>query len=211
VKDPKIDSRIAKPTKEHKYGTLDHFITPVSVNAGTAGYMMAARDGGGLVFARRNDDLSRAGGPWPMWLASGAGLPSLTHERERVFMAVPEWNKTDLFVSTFMGNANPAKPDKIQLTDTSPPTDGMREWPSISPGTDGMLWVSFIDGKTTRRVRLVVLGPELHQKTSDVFDVSPQDDVPTEARVIGLSGQKSLVIWIDKKAELTGAVVSCKY
>jgi hypothetical protein len=211
IKDPNIDKRVAKPNKDHKYGTLDHFITPVSVNAGNDGYMMVSRDGGGLVFARRSDKFERTGGPWPMWLAAGPGLPSLTHQGERVFLAVGELNKTDLFASTFMGGANPVKPEKIQLTDTSPPTEGARDWPSLSVGSDGMLFVAFIDGKANRRVRLTVLGPELKQKTSDVFDVTGADVNPTEARVIGIAANKALVVWIDKHADLTGAVVSCKY
>ena len=211
IKDPNIDKRVAKPNKDKKYGTLDHFITPVSVNAGNDGYMMLARDGGGLVFARRSDKFERTGGPWPMWLAAGPGLPSLAHQGERVFLAVGEWNKTDLFASTFMGNANPAKPEKIQLTDTSPPAEGSRDWPSLSVASDGMLFVAFIDGKANRRVRLTVLGPELKQKTSDIFDVTGPDVSPTEARVIGIAANKALVVWIDKHSELTGAVVSCKY
>ena len=211
IKDPNIDKRVAKPTKDKKYGTLDHFTTPVSVNAGNDGYMMAARDAGGLVFARRGDKFERTGGPWPMGLAAGPGLPSMTHQGERVFLSVGEWNKTDLFASTFMGASNPAKPERIQLTDTSPPTEGSRDWPSLSVGGDGMLYIAFIDGKTNRRVRLTVLGPELKQKTSDIFDVTGPDVAPTEARVIAIAANKALVVWIDKKADLTGAVVSCKY
>ena len=211
VKDPIIDKRIAKPSKDKTYGTLDHFITPVSVNAGTAGYMMAARDGGGLVFARRNDDMSRAGGPWPMGLPAGAGLPSMTHEAERVFLAVPEWNKTDLFMSTFMGNGAPAKPEKITLKDTAPPTEGSRDWPSLAAREDGNIFVSFIDGKSPkRRVRLALLGPELMQRTSDVFDVTNGDVNISEARVVDIAGDKAFVAYLDVKGDLTAAIVSCK-
>jgi len=174
--------------------------------------MMCARDGGGLVFARRNDDMSRAGGPWPMWLAAGAGLPSMAHEAERVFLAVPEWNKTDLFMSTFMGNVTPVKPEKLALTDTSPPTEGSRDWPALSAASDGAIFVSFIDGKSPkRRLRLVVVGPELTQKTSDVFDVTGDDVTPVEARVVALAGKKALVTYMDVHGTLTGAIVSCKY
>ncbi len=211
VKDPIVDKRIAKPSKDKKYGTLDHFITPVSVNAGTAGYMMVSRDGGGLVFARRNDDMSRAGGPWPMGLPAGAGLPSMTHEAERVFLAVPEWNKTDLFMSTFMGNGAPAKPEKITLKDTAPPTEGSRDWPSLAAREDGNIFVSFIDGKSPkRRVRIALLGPELMQRTSDVFDVTNGDVNISEARVVDIAGDKAFVAYLDVKGDLTAAIVSCK-
>jgi hypothetical protein len=211
IKEPVVDKRVAKPNKDKKYGTLDHFITPISVNAGTAGYMMLARDGGGLVFARRNDDMSRAGGPWPMGLPAGAGLPSLAHEGERVFLAVPEWNKTDLFMSSFMGNATPTKPEKVTLNDSSPATEGARDWPAIAAAADDSIWVTFIDGKSPkRRVRLTILGDDLKQRLADVFDVTNGDVNVSEARVIALAGNKAFVAYIDVKGDLTGAVVSCK-
>lgn len=211
IKEPVIDKRVAKPNKDKKYGTLDHFITPISVNAGTAGYMMLARDGGGLVFARRNDDMSRAGGPWPMFLAAGAGLPSMTHEKERVYLAVPEWNKTDLFMSTFMGNATPVKPDKVVLKDSAPPTEGSRDWPSIAARDDGNIFVTFIDGKSPkRRVRLVLLGADLTQALPDVFDVTNGDVNVSEARVVDIAGNKAFVAYLDVKGDLTAAIVSCK-
>jgi hypothetical protein len=212
IKDPNVDKRIDKPTKDKKYGTLDHFSMPVSVNAGTAGFMMVARDSGGLVFARRNDDLSAAGGPWPMAFPEGAGLPSIMHKDERVFLAATEWNKTDLFTSTFLGTEAPKKPAKVTLVDTAPPTEGARDWPSLSPAADGSLFVSFIDGKgATRRVRLVVLGADMSQKTSDVFDVSSGEANIVEARVIAIADKKALVTYLDAKGDLTGSVVSCTY
>jgi hypothetical protein len=212
IKNPNVDKRIAKPSNDKKYGTLDHFSMPVSVNAGTAGFMMVARDSGGLVFARRNDDLSAAGGPWPMAFSEGAGLPSMMHKDERVFLAATQWNKTDLFASSFLGTEPPKKPAKVTLTDSAPPTDGARDWPSLSPASDGALFVSFIDGKgATRRVRLVVLGADMSQKTSDVFDVSTGGANIVESRVIAIADKKALVTYLDAKGDLTGSIVSCTY
>ncbi len=212
IKEPNVDKRLAKPSKDKKYGTLDHFSMPVSVNAGTAGFMMVARDSGGLVFARRNDDLSAAGGPWPMAFPEGAGLPSIMHKDERVFLAATEWNKTDLFTSTFLGTEAPKKPAKVAVVDSAPPADGARDWPSLSPAADGSLFVSFLDGKSPkRRVRLVVLGSDMTQKTSDVFDVAAPDTNIVESRVIAIADKKALVAYLDAKGELTGSIVSCSY
>jgi hypothetical protein len=212
IKNPNVDKRIAKPSKDKRYGTLDHFSMPVSVNAGTAGFMMVARDSGGLDFARRNDDLSAAGGPWPMAFPEGAGLPSMMQKDERVFLAATEWNKTDLFTSTFLGTEAPKKPTKVALVDSAPPTEGARDWPSLSPASDGSLFVSFLDGKAPkRRVRLVVLGPDMAQKTSDVFDVFSGDSNIVESRVVAIADKKALVTYLDAKGELTGAVVSCTF
>jgi hypothetical protein len=212
IKNPNVDKRVVKASKDKKYGTLDHFSMPVSVNAGTAGFMMVARDSGGLVFARRNDDLSAAGGPWPMAFSEGAGLPSIMHKDERVFLAATQWNKTDLFTSTFLGTEAPKKPAKVTVADTSPPSDGARDWPSLSPSSDGSLFVSFLDGKSPkRRVRLVVLGEDMSQKTSDVFDVYSGDSNIVEARAIAIAGKKALVTYLDAKGDLIGSVVSCTY
>lgn len=212
VTDPIIHSSGIEP-KDKKYPPLDHYLLPVSVNAGADGFIMVSIEGG-LLVTRRTDDLKPAGGPWWQQIEGYPGLPSLVHEGEKVFLLATAAGKRDLFGSTFLGREAPGpKPTKITMNDSNPPTEGSRSFPSSFPVGDGNWFVSFVDGVTAKkgRARFTILGPDMNQKLTDVMDVTPPDEQVVEARVIGLGGPKALVMSLDAGGNLDASVVTCHY
>ena len=215
IKDPLVASQVIAPTaKKYPGYPTDHYLMPVSVNAGDAGYIVIAREGG-LMVARRTDSFARTGGPWYLSLGGWPGLPTITHEGERVFLFVAEYQKTDIYGSTFLGNADPVKPDKIALKDSNPPTAGYRDAPAVSaqPDNDDVVLV-FVDGRTAAkggRTRITVLGADLQQKLSDIVDVSPPDVQVIETRVVALGSGKAFVASLDTTGTITGVTLSCTY
>jgi hypothetical protein len=72
--------------------------------------------------------------------------------------------------------------------------------------------VAFVDGKAPqRRARMTVLGPDLKQKLSGVYDVTPAEANVSEARIVALGTGKFLVSSLRADGQLQGQLVSCKY
>lgn len=213
VKDHLLDKRILKADAKKKYPTMDHFLTPVSINAGTAGYVIVAREQGSLVFAHRTDKLEKVGNPVSHWLGAPVDMPGIAHEKERAFLVATEYKKTDLFAATWLGDKAPPKPVKVTLEDGNPPPDGSeREAPTVSPGPDGNVFVAFADGdKKSRRARLTVLGPDMKQLVKGVVDVTPEGVNVAETRVVALPGKKALVTYLEDTGKLSAALVTCQY
>lgn len=214
IKEPLLDKRLLKPTNK-KYPTMDHFISPVSVNAGDAGYFIIGREQGSLVYAHRTDKLQKIGEPVTYWLGAPVDMPGLANDKERVFVLATELKKADLFGATWMGDKAPPKPAKLTVEDQTPPAEGSeREAPALSPAPapDGSLFVAFTDGdKKARRARLTVLTQDMKQKVKGVVDVTPPDINVAETRVVALPGKKALVTYLEDSGRLSGALVTCQY
>jgi len=147
-----------------------------------------------------------------MWLGAAAGMPSLTSENGRIFVATTEWQKMDLYASSFAFGGAFVKPTKIALTDANARTDGERESASLDVASNGDLFVAFDDGKAPGRVaRLAVLGADLKQKLGTVFDVTPQGQDILETHVVAVGDKTALVLSLDASSTLSGVIVSCKY
>jgi len=110
--DPVIDKREVKP-KTGAYPKVEHFVAPVGLRIPGAGVMIVARDQGTLVVARRTNALEKAGPPTSMWLGAAAGMPALSEEKGTVLLATTEWQKSDLFASSFTPFAAAKKPAKV--------------------------------------------------------------------------------------------------
>jgi hypothetical protein len=211
IKDAVVDKRVVKPGKDGHYPKVDHFVTPVAIPMGDLGIMMTARDQGNIVFVKRSAKLEKAGEPKSMWLGAAAGMPALDLQNGQVYVMTTEFQKTDLYGVLFPATGAPEKPQKVALTDPSPPGDG-RDTASMDVTSAGDLAVSFVDGKTpARRARMTVLGPDLKQKLSSVFDVSPASANVSEARIVSLASGKFLVTYLQGNGEVDGQLVSCKY
>lgn len=136
------------------------------------------------------------------------------HEDQRVFLFVTEYQKTDLYGSTFMGNADPGTPTKIALKDSNPPKTGWRDSPSIFPNSDGHVFVAFVDGRTAAkggRSRFTVLAPDLSQKLTDVFDVSAPDVQVLETKVVALGPGRAMVASLESTGTISGVTLNCPY
>jgi hypothetical protein len=211
IKDAAVDKRVIKPTKDGKYPKVDHFVTPVAIPMGDLGFLITARDQGNIVFVKRTSKLEKAGEPKSMWLGAAVGMPALNMENGQVYVMTTEFQKTDLYGVLFPATASPDKPQKIALSDPSPPADA-RDSASLDVTSSGDIGVAFIDGKSPQRhVRMTVLGSDLKQKLSGVFDVSPPDVNVSEARIVSLVSGKFLVTYLRTDGQLNGQLVSCKY
>jgi hypothetical protein len=211
IKDAVVDKRVVKPNKDGKYPKVEHFSTPVAIQMGDLGVMITARDQGNIVFVKRTAKLEKAGEPKAMWLGAAAGMPALDLQNGQVYVMTTEFQKTDLYGVLFAATSAPEKPQKVALNDPSPPGDA-RDTASMDVTSTGDLAVSFVDGKTpARKVRMTVLGPDLKQKLSSVFDVSPDGANVSEARIVSLATGKFLVTYLQGNGEVHGQLVSCKY
>jgi len=212
IKDAIIDKRVVKPTADHKYPIAEHFISPVAIQMGDLGFLITSRDGGNIVFAKRNSKLEKTGAAMAMWLGAAAGMPSLDVSNGQVYVLTTEFQKTDLYGVLFAATATPQKPQKVDLQDPSPPTEGARESASIDVAANGDVAVAFVDGKApARKARMTVMGSDLKQKLPGVFDVSPADATVQEARVVSLASGKYLVTYLRSDGQIHGQLVSCKY
>jgi hypothetical protein len=212
IKDAIVDKRVVKPTADHKYPKGEHFVTPVAIQMGDLGMLITSRDQGNIVFVKRNAKLEKAGDPKAMWLGAAAGMPGIDMQNGQVYVVTTEFQKTDLYGVLFPATAAPDKPQKVALADTNPPTDGPRDSASIDVGPNGDVAVGFVDGKAAgRKARMTVLGADLKQKLSNVFDVSPPDVTVQEARVVALQSGKYLVTYLQTNGQISGQLVSCKY
>jgi hypothetical protein len=190
---------------------MNHFETPVAVQMGDLGVMVTARDQGNIVFVKRGAKLEKAGDPKSMWLGAAAGMPALNMQNGQVYVMTTEFQKTDLYGVLFAATAAPEKPQKVALTDPSPPGD-VRDSASMDVTSAGDVAVAFIDGKTpARKARMSVLGPDLKEKLAPVFDVSPEGANPSEARIVSLASGKFLVTYLQANGQVSGQLVSCKY
>jgi hypothetical protein len=212
IKDPIIDKRVAKPTADHHYPKIEHFISPVAIQIGDLGFLITSRDSGNIVFVKRTGKLEKAGAAQAMWLGAASGLPALDMQNGQVYVLTTEYQKTDLYGVLFPATAAPQKPQKVDLQDPAPPTEGARESASIDIASNGDVAVAFVDGKApARRARLTVLGSDLKQKLPAVFDVSPPDATVQETRVVSLQSGKYLVTYLRTDGQIQGQMVSCKY
>jgi hypothetical protein len=212
IKDAIVDKRVVKPTSDHKYPRVDHFITPVAIQMGDLGILITSRDQGNLVFVKRSAKLEKAGDPKSMWLGAAVGMPGIDLHEGQVYVVTTEAMKTDLYGVLFPATSAPQKPQAVPLNDSNPPQTGPRDSASIDVGTTGDVAVAFVDGKApARKARMTVLGPDLKQKLSDVFDVSPPDATVQEARVVSLQSGKFLVTYLRTDGQISGQLVSCKY
>jgi hypothetical protein len=212
IKDAIIDKRVVKPLADHTYPKTEHFITPVAIPMGDLGFFLAARDGGNLVFVKRTAKLEKAGDAKPLWLGAAAGMPALDTAGGQVYVMATEFQKTDLYGVLFAATASPEKPQKLDLQDPAPPTEGMRDSASIDVGTTGDVAVAFVDGKApNRKARMTVMGSDLKQKLPGVFDVSPPDATVQEARIVSLQSGKYLVTYLRSDGQINGQMVSCKF
>lgn len=210
-KDPVIDKRTVKPTGG-AYPKVEHFLAPIARTLGDGTVVLAARDQGNLVLARRTGKLEKAGSPESFWLGAAAGQPALTSENGRVFVATTEFQKMDLYASSFAEAGALTKPTKVAMTDAAARTDGDRESASLDAAANGDLFVAFVDGKSpARQARLAVLGADLKQKLGAVFDVTPSGTDVAESHVVALSGQRALVLTLDTSSAVTATIVACKY
>jgi hypothetical protein len=210
LKDAVVDKRVVKPANG-KYPKVEHFVTPVAIPMGDLGTMITARDQGNIVFVKRSSKLEKAGEPKSMWLGAAVGMPALDMQNGQVYVMTTEFQKTDLYGVLFPATGAPEKPQKVALTDPNAPSDA-RDSASMDVTPAGDVAVAFIDGKApARRARMTVLGSDLKQKLSGVFDVSPADANVSEARIVSLASGKFLVTYLRSDGQLGGQVVSCKY
>jgi len=211
IKDAAVDKRVVKPGKDGHYPKVDHFSTPVAIPMGDLGVLITARDQGNIVFVKRTSKLEKAGEPKSMWLGAAVGMPALNMENGQVYVMTTEFQKTDLYGVLFPATSSPEKPQKIALNDPNPPADA-RDSASLDVTSSGDIGVAFVDGKSPQRhVRMTVLGSDLKQKLSGVFDVSPADVNVSEARIVSLVSGKFLVTYLRTDGQLSGQLVSCKY
>jgi hypothetical protein len=208
VHDPVIDHREVKPAAG-KYPKVEHFFAPVGVRVSGAGVVLVARDQGSLVVARRTSLLERASAPTTMWLGAAAGMPALAERGGTVLLATTEWQKSDLYASSFPATGAPRKPEKVALGDTG---GDPRDSASLDAASDGSILVAFVDGKApARRLRMVVLGGDLKPKIAQPIDVTPPDVNVGEARIVSLGGGKAMLAYIDATGALSSVTASCKY
>jgi hypothetical protein len=179
---------------------------------GDLGILITSRDQGNLVFVKRSAKLEKSGDPKAMWLGAAAGMPGVDLHEGQVYVVTTEAQKTDLYGVLFPATSAPQKPQAVPLTDSNPPATGPRDSASIDVGTTGDVAVAFVEGKApARKARMTVLGPDLKQKLSDVFDVSPPDATVQEARVVTLQSGKFLVTYLRADGQISGQMVTCKY
>jgi hypothetical protein len=211
IKDAAVDKRVVKPNKDGRYPKMNHFETPVAIQMGDLGVLITARDQGNIVFVKRTAKLEKAGEPKSMWLGASAGMPSLDIQNGQIYVMTTEFQKTDLYGVLFPATGTPEKPQKVALTDPNAPNDA-RDSASMDVTSAGDLAVAFVDGKSPqRKARMTVLGADLKQKLSPVFDVSPDGANVSEARVVSLASGKFLVTYLQGDGQVRGQIVSCKY
>jgi hypothetical protein len=213
IKDAIIDKRVVKPTVDHKYPKVEHFLTPVAIQMGDLGILVTSRDQGNLVFVKRSAKLEKNGDPKAMWLGAAAGMPALDMQQGQVYALTTEALKTDLYGVLFPAISAPEKPQAVPLKDSNPPANGPRDSASLDVGPTGDVAVGFVDGKApARKARMTVLGSDLKQKLADVFDVSPPDATVQEARVVSLQAPgKFLMSYLRTDGQISSQIVTCKY
>jgi hypothetical protein len=171
-----------------------------------SGVLLASREDGGLVVARRDASLAPFGKTMRWWHGAATTMPAVAlHDHDAVVLFSLQGQR-DLYGSTFMLEAKDVpRPDKIAIEDPSAPTEGERTSVTAAYTAKGDILVGFADGKAgARRARVGVFDKGL--KTV----VPPSEVAPdvAELRVVSFPSGRAAVVWISAQA-LEAATLTC--
>jgi len=206
--------------KRYAAAKFDHpepLIYQVPVGAGVpgVGYVFAARHEGGLVVVHRKGDLEKSGDASKFALGGMITMPALAQRGKDVALFTGLAGKTEIYGSHWEVDGKPAKPEKIELEDPAPPTEGDRNSIAASFSPGGGVYVVFADGKAgAKRARIGRVGTDM-KSSMPVFDVVSTPTTLSEVRVHAVTDTKVIVTYLaqstdNKGLELTRTVLSCK-
>lgn len=212
LKDQILDKkRYASAKFEH----VEPLVYQVPVGAGVpgVGYVFAARHEGALVVAHRKGDLEKAGDASKFALGGMITMPALAQRGKDVALFTGLAGKAELYGSHFEVDGKPVKPEKIEMDDPSPPTEGERNSIAASFSPGGGIYVVFADGKAgAKRARIGRVGTDM-KSTMPVFDVVSTPGTIAEVRVHAITDTKVIVTYLaqaeNKGLDLTRTVLNC--
>ncbi len=186
---------------------------PVGVGVPGVGYVFAARHEGALVVVRRKGDLEKAGEAVKFALGGMITMPALAQRGKDVALFTGLMGKTELYGTHFEIEDKPTKPEKIELEDPSPPTEGERNSVAASFSPGGGVYVVFADGKAgAKRARIGRVDTDM-KSTMPVFDVVSTPGAVSEVRVHAVTDTKVIVTYLaqaeSKGFDLTRTVLKC--
>ena len=178
--------------------------------AGT-GVVLAARQEGALVMARRSAALEKVGAANRFFFGDAptmTALAALDHQAVAIFGL---YQKTDVYGTTFSVEAEPAKPQKIVLDDPHPPTSGDRTLFAVTYTPKGNVFVAFADGDTpsTKKARMTLLGGDLKSRVP-VFDVGAEGVSEIRLAAAGDGAQDSAIVTYLAGGLIKTSVVTCQ-
>lgn len=160
----------------------------------TSGALLASREDGGLVLARREASLASFGKPVRWWHGAAITMPAVALHDHDAAVLFSLQGQHDLYGSAFLLEAKDVpRPDKLTLDDPTP-TDGDRTSVSAAYSAKGNLVVGFADGKAGARAgRVAVLDKELKKTVVPPAEVAKN---VSELRVVSFPSGHALLVWI---------------
>jgi hypothetical protein len=201
-------------------GQLDRYgyTAMASVRLEDVGYLVASRYNGKLRMTKRGSDWAATGKVTDYWFGTGIGTPALASRDAKIVVLTPLAGKLELYGAAFPVEAEPPKPEKIDLAD--PPgaeplgPDAERGAVTVAITSHGQVVAAFLDGKPgKKRPRFALLSEALKPQGPAFEPLGTGDADVADIKVAILPDDRVLVAALVAQAggglAVEGAVLSC--